>query len=871
MEEASPQLIGRTLNGYDILGKLGAGGMGVVYKARDTRLQRTVALKFLPEAIDSDTKAREMFMQEARAASALDHPNIGTIHGIEESPEGHLFIVMAYYEGETLAQKMASGCLPAAEAASIGLQVARGLAEAHAHGIVHRDIKPSNIILTAQGLAKIVDFGLARVIQSASSTQTASISGTAHYMSPEQALGKPLDQRTDLWSLGATLYGMVNGRLPFEGESAPATLFAIVHQPPREIDPGVPAALQRIIYKALAKAREERYSSAAEMMAELQELSGGRAFSEADPTLTVKDLDRYRELASGTRMPGDKSRAWFSGWVREAALCLVVLLAATLAIPSVRQRIGRIFGGPQNRHIAVLPITTIGADASDSALADGLMESLTSKLSNLEVGNQSLWVVPASEVRRRKIADPPAARKAFATNLVVTGSLQRTGTAIRLVVNLIDTGDLRQIGSGEFEDQGGDFSAIQDSAVAKLANLMDIPLTREMLHNTGGTVMPAAYESYLKALGDLQRYDKPGNLDSAIKLLETAIQTDPKFALGYASLGEAYVMRFKLDHNSKWLVEATANCTRALQLNDQLAPVYVTMGRIHDSAGRYDLALQEFQRALNLEPHNADALIGISGVYENQGRIPEAENVLVKAAAMRPDYWDGYNRLGVFYKRQKRYGEAVQQFQRAMELTPDNVAPYLNSGSALIEAGKLDEAAVALEKAAKIAPGYGIYANLGQIYYRQQKYAEAAAATEQALKINDKDYRVWINVASAYAWLGRTADVDAALKRALPLVEAEAKLRPQDAGVQAQLSELYAHEGRKQEALQRLETAIALSPNDPAMQEHAAEVNELIGDHSKALRIAGEALRKGYPLATLKQNHDLVPVVSDPKFNSLTK
>src|SRR5271157_350788 len=612
MADASVQLVGRTLNGYDIQGKLGAGGMGVVYKALDTRLQRTVALKFLPDAINADTRARELFLQEARAASALDHPNIGTIYGIEESPEGHLFIVMACYEGETLAHKISAGPLPPAEAAAISVQVAKGLAEAHARGIVHRDIKPSNIMLTTQGLVKIVDFGLARVIHSASSTQSASIAGTAAYMSPEQAMGKQLDHRTDLWSFGATLYAMLNRRLAFEAESTPATLFAIVHMPPREMDAAVPAPLQRIVYRALAKDRQERYQSASEMLGDLQEQLGGPAIAQADPTLTARDLTRYRELASGTMMPARSSSRLASPWARAAALCLVVLLAVALLLPAARQRIARIFAGPPSRHIAVLPITTIGANAADSALADGLMESLTSKLSNLEVGNQSLWVVPASEVRRRKIEDPAAARKAFATNLVVTGSLQRNGQTVRLVVNLIDTNNLRQLGSGQFEDRGGDFSTVQDSAVAKLANLMDLPLTREMLHNTGGSVMPAAYESYLKALGDIQRYDKPGNLDDALKLLEGAVQTDPKFALPFASLGEAYVLKFKLDHDKKWLDEASANCSRALQLNDQLAPVYVTMGRIHDSAGSHDLALQEFQRALNLEPHNADAMFGIA-------------------------------------------------------------------------------------------------------------------------------------------------------------------------------------------------------------------------------------------------------------------
>ncbi|HST78349.1 MAG TPA: tetratricopeptide repeat protein, partial [Verrucomicrobiae bacterium] len=504
----------------------------------------------------------------------------------------------------------------------------------------------------------------------------------------------------------------------------------------------------------------------------------------------------------------------------------------------------------------------------DASLADGLMESLTSKLSNLEVGNESLWVVPASEVRRRKVNDPVAALRTFGTNLVVTGTLQRSGDNIHLIVNLVDAKTMRQLGSGDFQDLAGDFSAVQDSAVAKLATLMKIPLTRDMLHNTGGSVIPAAYESYLKGLGFLQRYDKPGNLDLAIKSFNEATKTDPRFAIAFAGLGEANLMKFKTSQDARLLDSATANTTRALQLNDQLAPAHVTMGRIQDAAGKQDLALQEFQRALILEPHNADALLGIAAAYENQGRLNDAENTYKRAAALRPDYWEGYNRLGLFYYHHKRNAEAIAQFEHVISLTPDNVAPYLNEGATYIESGELNKAADALTKAIKISPNYAVYANLGQIYYREGQYDKAAENTEEALKLNDKDYRLWVNLASAYRQINKNPEALNAYGRALSLLEPAAHDRPQDSEVQAQLGELYAYLQHREKAIPRIEAALAISPEDPDMLARAANVYQALGEHSKAMEFARKALAKGYSLQDMKDDPEAREIVADPSLKS---
>ncbi len=298
-------MVGRLIAHYRIEEKLGEGGMGAVYRAVDTKLGRTVALKFIRGEVEISESSRRALMEEAQAASTLDHPNIGTIFGIEDPPEGPRFIVMAYYAGETLARRLKRGPLLITESVSIGLQIASGLAEAHRHSIIHRDIKPSNIVLTGQGLVKIVDFGLARLVRPEASTLSASVAGTVSYMSPEQAQGKVLDPRTDLWSLGAVLYEMVSGRRAFPAESVPATLFAIVHEPPAPLGEGVPSVYRRIVGRAIAKQLQDRYQTAAEMMQDLQRFSDLDA---PEATVSLPEIEGGPEPVATSRLLGIKRR-----------------------------------------------------------------------------------------------------------------------------------------------------------------------------------------------------------------------------------------------------------------------------------------------------------------------------------------------------------------------------------------------------------------------------------------------------------------------------------------------------------------------------------------------------------------------------------
>ncbi|HSC46396.1 MAG TPA: protein kinase [Candidatus Acidoferrum sp.] len=895
-------MIGETISHYRITEKLGAGGMGIVYKALDLQLERPVALKFLPHDLALSESERERFMREARSASALDHGNIGVIYGIDKTPDGQLFIVMAYYDGQTLSQKISGGPLPLRQAMDWICQTGAGLSAAHARNIIHRDIKPSNIIITREGTARIVDFGLARVVASPSATMTAKTTGTLPYMSPEQILGEPVDQRCDVWALSVLLVQMITGSHPFARESTTAMTFAILNQPPAAID-ALPALLQPIAMRALAKEPAHRYANAKEILQDLEDARAHFATSgipldeptltQAEPSEAVKAI--LKEIASHASTPRwqtgspesraleaqtasaqqESRRAKRVALIFLAALTVVVVAAATLLFPGVRQRAAAVLNGTAGaKHVAVLPFENIGQDPQNEAVAQGLMDSMTSKLSNLDSAQQSLWVVPVSVVRSRKISDPSSAAKGLGANLVVQGSIRRDAKNVELTINLIDAKDLRQVGSAVFDDATGDLASLQDQAVARLARLMNINVTAEMLKATGGRATPAAYELYLKALGLIQRYDKPGNLDEAVSALQDAVKTDPQFALGFASLGEAYRLKNQVDPNPRWIEQASAMLGRAVEIDDHLPAPYVSLGRLHSALSKNDLALQEFQKALTINPRDAEAISGMAGVYERMGRIQDAEQSYKRAIALKPDYWDGYNSLANFYDRQGKTAEAIAQYQRVIGLTPDNPAAYSNLGAEYTSVGDApsnEKAEAAFKKSLELSPTYAAYANLGNLYMGESRYQEAADATRKALELNGSDYRVWVNLLLDQRLLHDFSSVENTKKKILSLLVDYIARYPQDGTAQSWLAVFRSEEKQRSEAQQAGEVALANAPNDPLVLANLAEAAENLSERSKAVRYAQESIRNGFTVTDLQSRPALQPVLSDPTFHASGK
>ena len=859
---------GGRVGDYQILEVVGAGGMGVVYKARDLKLERVVALKFLPQEAAVGEKEKERFRTEAKATSGLDHTNIGVIHGLEQTPDGRLYIVMAFYEGATLTQKIHAGAVPTFEAVELASQMAAGLAEAHAHGIVHRDIKPSNLILTKQNVLKVVDFGLALVMNADTLSQSMGIAGTVAYMSPEQANGAIVDHRTDIWSAGVVLAEMLTGNHPFQRNSLPSVMAAIVQDPPAQLE-GVPPRLQRIVLRALAKDPEKRYQSCNEMLADLRAVK-----FEGDATtlgVSSRELAKYAKEAAGQVRRDSVLQILSRWWIATPAAILVLAFTALAVSGTLRERVTFALFGMQEKHVVVLPFENVGNDPANEPLTDGLMDSMTNRLSNLDESQSSLWVVPANFVRQKKVSTPAAAYKTFNATLAVQGSVARTPQDVRLRFNLVDTRTHRNLDSENMVDNHGDLSALEDQAIAKIAKLMHVSTTEEGLRNPAHTSSPSAYENYLKALSYVERYDKPGNLDLAIGELENAVTTDPQFALGYAEECEAYRLKFQLDQNTQWVDAATAKCKRAAEIDNRLPMVYVTLGRLHSGRGNDDLALQEFQEALKLNRFDSNAMMGMAAAYEKMGRIADAEKTYQTAANLRPEYWDGYNSLGVFYLRQRRYAEAVAQFTKVIELTPDNAAGYSNRGAAYSNMKEFGKAEADLKESIALGPSYGAYVNLGFLYSNQGKYAEFAEMTEKALQLNDKDFRVWANLASAYRKLGDSEKAKAASAKKLERLEAVVQVQPKDAIVQSALGISYAEQKMRDKALPHIQAAVTLAPKNPQILLNAGEAYEDLGDRRQALEMVQKSLKNGYDIDRVKNNPAFQNLIQDPKFSSSAK
>jgi serine/threonine-protein kinase len=850
-------MIGQIISHYKIVEKLGEGGMGVVYKAQDTKLLRSVALKFLAPEMTRDQDAKKRFIQEAQAASALDHPNIAVVHAIDETNDGRSFICMAYYEGQTLKDKITSGPLSIQEAVHIAVQIANGLQRAHESGIVHRDIKPGNIMITPRGEVKIVDFGLAKLAAQSRPTRTAPTAGTAAYMSPEQVLGAEADSRSDLFSLGVLLYEAAAGKRPFVGEHEPALFYSIANAdplPPSVVRAEIPQELERIILRLLEKDPTKRYQSAAEVRADLKKFLGEAPTPR--PVIRVPAVLRGR-----LSLP--------------IAISSVVLIVAAVLFAS--GALQKWFGGPalpDQKHIVVLPFTNIGGDSSRQAFCDGLVEMITSKLAQLRAPRRAaMWVVATSEAR--KITSAEEAHQRFGVTLAVAGTVQYEKNQTRVTLNLLDAKTKLLVGSSIIDSRAETVFELQDRVVAEVAKLVEIEFRPEELRglSAGRALDSKAYELYLQGRGYLYRYEKPQNINSAIDVFEKALRQDTSYALAYAGLGEAYWRKYEATRDPQWIKSAMSYCKRALELGDALAPVHITMGLIQNGGGRYEEAVEQFERALAIDSLSSDAYRELAKAYQALNDTSRAEETYKKAIGLNPGYWAGYNNLGAFYYSTARYAEAATAFRRVTELTPDNYRAYNNLGGMYFYLGRQDEARMAFERSITIEPkNYVAYSQLGTLYFYQGRYTDAAEAYETALKLRDTDYRIWGFLGSAYQWSGvEVKKVEECFRKAIAGAEQNFRINPRDPKLLCELSEYYAMVRDRRKAMEHLQRALVLAPDNVVIMGRAGSIYEELGDRTAALKWIEKAFRKGYSAVELERDPAMKNLRADPRFVQLQK
>ncbi len=678
-------MIGRSISHYSVLEKLGGGGMGVVYKAKDTRLGRSVALKFLPDDISQDPQAIERFRREARAASSLNHPNICTIHDIGEF-EGRPFIAMELLEGQTLKHRISGKPIAITELLEVGVQISDGLEAAHAKGIVHRDIKPANIFLIDRGPAKILDFGLAKLASVGSAavfnseasmhsrtlvegddflTSPGSSVGTVAYMSPEQARGETLDLRSDLFSLGVVLYEMATGVIPFTGSTSALIFDGILHgeaAPATRLNSKLPLAMENIFAKALEKDTDLRYQTAAELRADLKRLK--------------RDMDANRRAE---RSDSSSSNATV--------------------------------GAPARKSVAVLYFENQGGSKEDEYFRDGMTEDIITELSKIT----QLQIFPRSEMLafRDKTTNAAQVGQQLGATFVLEGTIRRSGNRLRITAQLVEGSTRHSVWAERYDRQLEDVFAIQDEIARSIAQALRITLTPQEektigLKPTGNT---QAYDFYLRG----RSYTRRENTDYALQMFEQAIQLDRNFALAYAGIAHLCGLIYELrDQNPDWISRGLAACDRAMALAPELPEVMVARARLFYAQKKFDETELMARRAIERK-RDCDGSWNILGrALLSQGKYEEAVSLAEQALDANGDDYNTYIPYHLCMKRLKLQVEAeslrarmVVVLRQQLEMVPEDVRARILLSSNLAASGEIEEGIRHLQTAVALRPNDG--------------------------------------------------------------------------------------------------------------------------------------------------------------------
>jgi tetratricopeptide (TPR) repeat protein/tRNA A-37 threonylcarbamoyl transferase component Bud32 len=860
----SHDLTGKTVGRFVVRGKLGSGGMGEVYRAEDPVLKRSVAIKRVAPELASDAHYRRRFLKEAERASRLSNPHVAQIYDVLEEGSG-IFLVMEFIEGETLRSRLTRP-ISLGDFMKAALQCAQALVAAHEKNIIHCDLKPENIMLTAAGDVKILDFGVARELTLPSRDSTTRsfdtaagvLRGTPAYMAPEILLERTEDARVDIFSLGVVFYEALTGTHPFKAATFMATCDRILHEsppPPNKINPEVSEGLARIIMRMLAKNPDDRFANAQQLLGVLT--AAAEAITHPSLLLRrVSELQRPRLMLS------------------ILAISIIAIGMVFIALLLGRKKENGASGGPaQQEELAVLPFHAVGGSPETAAFGDGLRETLTARLAQL-ASNHSVQIVPAGEVLAGQVKTAEEARQQFGANLVLEGSLERSGSMVRVTFSLVDPGTKRQLNAGTITAPAADPFAVEDEVVGEVAQMLSLnPVSGAATAAVSrGTRMPGAYDLYLEGLGYLQNYDRPENIEKAIGAFQSALQIDPNDASAYSGLGEAYLHRFGISNQTQWVSSAREACQKAEALDQKLATTHTCLGRVANVTGQYGSGAREFALALSQDPANDEAYQGLAFAQEHMGKTNEAESTFRRAISLRPQYWAGYNWLGNFYFNQGRYPEAAKAFAQAVALVPENFMSTSNLGGAYLLAGDYLKGIDALKRSIAIRPTYAALSNLGTAYYYLGQFDDSARSFKEALKLDQSDYMPWGNLGDAEFWVpGLRTQADQAYQMGIERGEALLKVNPNNASVLSSTGWFYARLGNPTKAFEYAHRAVRLSPKDPQVQLNMALVNIQFGQTVSGLDSIEKALEAGLTPKMVRDDPSFSSLKSNPRFQKLVQ
>ena len=856
---------GQTLGRYEILGYLGAGGMGVVYRARDSRLGREVAVKILNERAADSPPRIERFKREARAVARLSHPNILDIHDFG-THDGITYAVTELLHGQTLYDRLKKCPIPPKKGLEICRAIAEGLAAAHGEGIVHRDLKPSNIFITDTGQVKILDFGIARLREqpfdesspgseapTESLTGTGTLVGTVGYMSPEQVDGGQADARSDIFGLGCVMYEILTCRRAFQGETTTETMLAILGKDPEPITalrPEVPEAIEIVVERCLEKQPGERYESAREVASALQALSWDRSGDQESPKQPKPPLRRVGE--------------WVVGF-----LALGVVVGGILSLRTAGMWPFSAPPLPKVKHLAVIPFESSGTGSDLAQFAAGLGEIIASAVEIAEQNTSGeFWVIPPGDARYMRATTSDDMYRVFNATIALEGRLEGDASEVRLTLSLVNPATSQNIRTTVIEGHLGNVSSFQLNPFSRVIEILELDMSPDVRKRMEGdtTNVAQAFVLYVRGIGALIDGSENGT-DTAIDLLEQATVLDPMFAAAGEALVRALLRRHHETGNIEFLERADVQLQEVLAIRPA-SSTYREQADFFTARGELDQAAEALEEATRLAPREGIAFMKLGRTYHRLGRIDDAERAYQRAMNLRPGYWPVPNRLANLYYSQGRYDAAANAFREVTEDAPLCVQGYNNLGAIYSSLGQNDQARVAFEKSIEVNPNdnYAAYSNLGTLLDLSGRFADAVTMHEKALAIEDGDYQAWGNYAYALTFSAQADKAVGPFARAIELAQERRASEPEDPALLSRLAGYFAMTGGHDAARELLKLAENLESDSPIVHATMGETYEDLGDREAALAWISRAVEGGMLPSHFERRPMLRDLVSDERY-----
>jgi eukaryotic-like serine/threonine-protein kinase len=855
---------------YEILGVLGQGGMGAVYRARDRELDRVIALKVIRPELATDSGILQRFKQELILARNITHKNVVRIYDLGEA-DGIRFITMEYVDGEDLRSLLRRhGKFSSPEATGIIEQICRALDAAHAEGVIHRDLKPQNIMRDKHGRMVVMDFGLARSLGETGLTQTGAIVGTLEYMSPEQALGTQVDQRSDIFSVGLIFFELLTGKAPYEADTAIASLMKRTREdarPVSDVDRSVPQSLSAIVSRCLEREPANRYHSVVEL---LQQLTTW----EANPNISAEALSKMisHPVVHSSRfnmdLPGSRGM-----WIAGAALVVVLsafvgrtlLVQSGLQTESVARSIPPLSKG---KYVAVLPLKRVGDEKTLGYVADGIEESLATKLFQLK----ELHLTSGDAVEKVAAQDLPVEKLArqLGVNLIVQGMVQGNSDRLRVTLSLDDATKGR-LWSQEFSGIPRDLLALEDQIYGNLVSALALKPSNEELARGGShpTENVRAYDLYLQGRNVLRNAHREDEIKRAADLFEQAIGKDSNFALAYAGLADASDRMYGESRESLWAQKATLAAEQAGRLSSGLPEVHFALGSVYSTTGKNAQAITELKRALELAPNSDEAYRRLGDAYIANGQADGAIAAYQHAVSSNPYFWWNHNSLGKAYLELGDTAKAMETFQKVVELAADDPIGYENIGAVYFRQGKWLEAIPHFQKALSLAPDAVTYSNLGTCFFFLRRYDESVTMFQKATEMAPNNEGILGNLGDAYRWSGHSDQAVQAYDKAITLAFEQLQVNPRSFNIMGDLALYYAKKGDATNALRYIQRARSISPGDLQLMYSEVQVKALIGKPEDALKALRTALQKGYAAQEAWNDPELAKLQALPEFSEM--